>query len=39
MEWLDAGSTARMSVALYTTEREIDVLIAALEKVRARFAS
>jgi len=39
MEWLDAASTARMSVALYTSEREIDVLVAALEKVRERFAS
>lgn len=38
MEWLDAASTARMSVALYTSEREIDVLAAALEKVRERFA-
>lgn len=37
MEWLDAASTARMSVALYTTEHEIDVLIGALEKVRERF--
>jgi cysteine desulfurase/selenocysteine lyase len=38
MEWLDAASTARMSVALYTCEEEIDVLVAALEKVRERFA-
>jgi cysteine desulfurase/selenocysteine lyase len=39
MEWLDAASTARMSVALYTTEREIDVLVNALEKVRERFGA
>jgi len=38
MEWLDAGSTARMSVYLYTTEQEIDALVAALEKVRKQFA-
>ena len=37
MEWLDAGSTARMSVYLYTNTHEIDRLVAALEKVRARF--
>src|SRR5258708_4724468 len=37
MEWLDAGSTARMSVYLYTTRADIDALIAGLEKVRERF--
>jgi cysteine desulfurase/selenocysteine lyase len=37
MEWLDAASTARMSVYLYTTKGEIDALVAALEKVRERF--
>jgi cysteine desulfurase/selenocysteine lyase len=38
MEWLDEGSTARMSVYLYTTLQDIDALVAGLEKVRARFA-
>jgi cysteine desulfurase / selenocysteine lyase len=38
MDWLDAGSTARMSVYLYNTEQEIDALVAALEKVRKQFA-
>jgi len=37
MEWLDAASTARMSVYLYSTEEDIDRLIAALEKVREWF--
>jgi cysteine desulfurase / selenocysteine lyase len=38
MEWLDAASTARLSVYLYTTESDIDALVAALGKVRERFA-
>jgi len=38
MEFLDAGSTARMSVYLYTTLQDIDALVTGLEKVRARFA-
>ncbi len=38
MEWLDAASTARMSVYLYTTEADIDRLVGALEKVRERFS-
>ncbi|MEI6233695.1 MAG: cysteine desulfurase [Planctomycetota bacterium] len=37
MDWLDAGSTARMSVALYTTIADIDALVKALEKVREWF--
>ncbi len=37
MEWLDAGSTARMSVALYTTRADIDALVTGLEKVRGWF--
>jgi cysteine desulfurase/selenocysteine lyase len=37
MEWLDAASTARMSVYLYTTKAEIDVLVDGLKKVKARF--
>jgi len=37
MEFLDAGSTARMSVYLYTTKEDIDALVGGLEKVRARF--
>jgi cysteine desulfurase/selenocysteine lyase len=37
MEWLDAASTARMSVYLYTTKEEIDRLVAGLEKVREWF--
>ncbi|MFH0940088.1 MAG: cysteine desulfurase [Planctomycetota bacterium] len=37
MEWLNTGSTARMSVYLYTTKHEIDRLVAALTKVRERF--
>ena len=38
MEWLDAASTARMSVYLYTTHTDIDTLVAALQKVRQTFA-
>ena len=38
MEWLEAASTARMSIYLYTTKAEIELLAAALEKVRATFA-
>jgi len=37
MDWLDAASTARMSVYLYTTHKDVDALVAALEKVRSRF--
>ncbi|MCY3018830.1 MAG: cysteine desulfurase [Planctomycetota bacterium] len=37
MEWLDAPSTARMSVYLYTTFQDIDALLGGLEKVRQRF--
>jgi cysteine desulfurase/selenocysteine lyase len=37
MEWLDAASTARMSVALYTTRNDIDALVRGLEKVRGWF--
>ena len=37
MDWLDAASTARMSVALYSTRSDIDALVAGLEKVRAWF--
>ncbi len=37
MEWLDTGSTARMSVYLYTMEHDIDALVAGLEKVRKWF--
>jgi cysteine desulfurase/selenocysteine lyase len=37
MEWLDTGSTARMSVALYTLRSDIDALVAGLEKVRGWF--
>ncbi|HLX61368.1 MAG TPA: cysteine desulfurase [Planctomycetota bacterium] len=37
MDWLDAASTARMSVALYTVTSDIDALAAGLEKVRGWF--
>lgn len=37
MEWLDAASTARMSICLYTTPHDIDALVAGLEKVRKWF--
>ncbi|HYF50542.1 MAG TPA: cysteine desulfurase [Planctomycetota bacterium] len=37
MEWLDAASTARLSVYMYTTKAEIDVLVEGLKKVRERF--
>src|SRR6185295_8566314 len=37
MDWLDAASTARMSVALYTTKGDIDALVSGLEQVRERF--
>ena len=39
MDWLDEASTARMSVALYTIHDDIDALIRALAKVRARFGA
>ncbi len=37
MDWLDASSTARMSVSLYSTRSDIDALVAGLEKVRGWF--
>lgn len=37
MDWLDASSTARMSVSLYSTTSDIDALVAGLEKVRGWF--
>ncbi|HEY3318858.1 MAG TPA: cysteine desulfurase [Planctomycetota bacterium] len=37
MDWLNTGSTARMSVYMYTTPQDIDALIAGLEKVRKWF--
>jgi len=37
MEWLDAPSTARLSVYLYTTNKDIDALVAGIGKVLERF--
>ncbi len=37
MDWLDAASTARMSVSLYSTKSDVDALVAGLEKVRKWF--
>jgi cysteine desulfurase/selenocysteine lyase len=37
MEWLNAASTARASVYLYTTLHDIDALVEGLEKVRKWF--
>ncbi|HYG76064.1 MAG TPA: aminotransferase class V-fold PLP-dependent enzyme, partial [Planctomycetota bacterium] len=37
MDWLDAPSTARLSVYLYTTNKDIDALVAGLGKVLERF--
>jgi cysteine desulfurase/selenocysteine lyase len=38
MDFYDVGSTTRASFALYNTREEIDVLVAALDKVRQIFA-
>lgn len=38
MEWLDEPSTARMSVALYTSREDVDALIRGLEKVKGWFS-
>jgi cysteine desulfurase/selenocysteine lyase len=37
-EWLDAPSTARASVTLYSLESDIDALIKGLEVVRKKFS-
>jgi len=38
MDYYDVGSTTRASFAMYNTREEIDVLVAALDKVRQIFA-